>query len=293
MTMAREIESQPTLSRSENSAPEPTIPTTNADTDSHFIRSNNSYPEKITYEDYSRELEERNQEIVKEDTASRVVELDQWLQFRVRSELMDQKFTSLELKEEAPQTNIFAVKAVLQKELEDQQDANLLAAFRIENETIPRALSRQTTLHGNALAYSVHDVDNLRNRSAAHLNMYDYIQIIRTPSELLSKQGDKDVDDETRQKLEDEMLFSLAEAYIGRTKEDANIQVAAYLDSQMKTLEYEKATLEAKSLKDVERIAELEAELEKVTRQRDDRDLQLLDQELNQHLEKQAVDLAA
>jgi len=247
-------------------------------TDEVIILGNNSYPTKTealpVLIDSTAEYPERG------SFFSAVQELDGWLLFKVKTELVSQIYTGITPEAtaegvEANSINISKVATILESELISEKAKHEFAAQELENDIIPvaqiRTLPDQNS--GNPYKYWQKDIDNLYDRVEVHNRMSAYIDAFQNGGE--------------------DTLYEATEQYIERMYDMARNEVISILRQK-------KHELEAHHLEDERHIHELEGSLKQLTGERDkaleqvqERDMQMLDHELIDHLTQEAKDLAA
>jgi hypothetical protein len=212
------------------------------------------------------------QEVKKGDTNSlrlAVRELDDWLVFRVKNELITQIYTGIV--NDAPDKedhglNIQSVSAVLQEVIASEGKRHYEEKMSLELTQIPSAEMRNMPGTSSKVGtdYWKKDVENLWSRYETHEQMGTYIDQL--------------------QAVGAEGMYDLAEGYIERTLERARTEVVSILRQQ-------KDELQSKVVQGAARIQQLEQSLEHLTgayaqalEQVHDRDMQLLDYEADAHL---------
>jgi|GEM_PF-2189742 len=105
-------------------------------------------------------------------------ELDTWLLFRVKNELVVQLYRN---RMHGQPLSMSDVEVVLQKEITLERDTHFQTAFRIESEDIPQARLRE--LPEGVYKYSKCDVDMLWDWEETHTRMVEYIQTIEQSGE--------------------------------------------------------------------------------------------------------------
>jgi len=251
----------------ERDALHPTEPTT----DEVIILGEDAYPSRTELIPVSQEqLLERNPN---SGFYAAVQELDGWLLFKVKNELVGQIFDPHSTDRQS--VNIAAVATTLQAEIAAEKAKHSESAAKLENETIPSAGMRtEPEMNSkNPYIYWQKDVENLWERVEVHMNMVEYIDAFEGTGE--------------------DWLYDLSEQYIARAREGAR-------DEAIQILLQQREELEEKKRHDAERIEQLEAKLGVLTAEKEqaqaelqERDMQLLDDELVTHLTEEAEKLAA
>lgn len=203
---------------------------------------------------------------------STVQELDSWLVMKVKNELVAQVFKG---GIEDGAVNISNVASMLQKEIMLEKDKHFQAAIYLENDVIPHAgLRLQANLVSSApYTYWKNDITNLWNRVEVHQQMVSYV-------EKLEQTGN-------------DWAYDLSENYIIRTRNEAREEALSILLQQKEELELRKKA-------DDDRIAKLEGAIEQLAGELNlandkitQRDMQILDNEMTRHLQKEGIELAA
>ena len=266
MTMAHQGEHQPILNSSERNSSDLSEPRTNTN-DRIILGENSAAEHEVPKKD--------TEEILAQATLSEFRDLDGWLALKVKSELVTQIYTNLGSEDEG--INIADTQDVLSKELALEKLKNLKQAKSLED-MIPTVVMKQRSLRGGT-DYSVKDIDNLQMRIHIHHEVVTLIDALESTG--------------------DEGLYNLAETYIKQTQLDAQNQVLNILNQQKAELVMSKVSDEEKiaELQDV--IGSLENEIEHINgkvKERDDQivdlDMNLLDNELVDHLTREAQDIA-
>ena len=187
-----------------------------------------------------------------------------WLERKVRSELVDQMYSSVSV--DTGSIDIDKVAVVLAKELEvrkaQSQDLVDDIMMQIPYIELKKAPSSSVT------DFTYRDIAKLQRVSEVHSQVIDYIDDLQTDG--------------------DDKMQDLAVRYIATTEADARKDVVKILKSQKQELEQE---LKLEKMDNQQRIAQLlgaigilEATNKETQSQLVDRDLQLLDSEFENHL---------
>lgn len=261
MTMAYENEITSTRSTSEEL---PTLPSMDQ-SEEHKVTTSDVI---ILGEDAYSTMEESLETVevdIRLGFEKEAIALDDWLKFRVKNELVTQIFTGLRNEVQNPfEINISQVKEVLVSEMDAQVDqSNQMIDYL--HATVPEAVRPNRKGRGSSTQYSYRDLGNLERRKELKTLAVDFI--------------------ETIQQTGDDGLFELTENYISQTIEEARMEALTILAEQNKQLE-------AANLNLVEKVEELEEEVKIVRLELEDRDMQLLDSQLEDQLTTEAKDLA-
>lgn len=250
----------------ERDALHPTQPTT----DEIIIRGEDAYPTRT--EGIVTSMEVSPESIEDKGFKAATDELDGWLLFKVKKELVDQVFKN---GTEHSAVNIESVASVIKLEVAAEKEKHFQDAQLLENSTIPKATQRTEPnfMTNHPYNYWQKDVDNLWSRVEVHMQMVSYIDAFEQTGE--------------------DWLYDLSESYIKRARTTARDEAITILLEQ-------KEALEAHQKIDSARISELEDSIELLTIERtdakiqiEDRDLQLHEYEMIDHLTENAKQLAA
>jgi hypothetical protein len=221
-------------------------------------------------------------------------EFETGLDFKVKSELVAQIFSSYK-NPEIPNgyVNLNDMRLVITQQISDALGRHLMQAQVIENEWIPAAKLRPhwTPQYDKPTDFLVKDIPVLEAREEAHLNMVEYLNEL--------------------QPIDKEVAFELTDAYVARFIEDARVEVVAILVQRQKDLkaelkrQKEELDRKAKELEENEKradnviselqvtITQLKDELSSTRTEVKQRDIEMLNNEMDVHLIKEAQGLAA
>jgi hypothetical protein len=207
------------------------------------------------------------EELIRTGYEQEAVALDDWLKFRVKNELITQMFTRMRESVANPfEVDTAIVKEVVSAEIETQHDQTARMVDYLEETLYSPATAQLPQTNGRfRVRYSDGDVDNLERRRMVKSFAIKLIENIQNTGE--------------------DGLLDLAKNYIGQTEAEAYREATLILAEQKKQLEKEKSEL-------VEQVVELQEEVKTVRSEIQNRDMQLLDSELEDQLTAQAKDLA-
>jgi len=168
--------------------------------------------------------------IVAEGVESAMGEVDGWLSWKVKNELVAQICRSFGEKD--LQIDIQSISELVRDEITAEKAKQYLSASRIGNETIPLALSRSEPRFDDASYYWKKDIPNLQARTDIHFRVFGYLAQI----EATGSDG----------------VYDLSETYIRRMLATAQDEVLAIIRTR-------KDELEAKDIMNESTIIELNA----------------------------------
>ena len=199
------------------------------------------------------------EEIVEIGTKVQYKEFQDWLNWRVKNELVSQIFHGLG--EPDLQLNIHSVHDVIWKEITSQRDHHFQSAAHIENTLVPLATSRPTARPEIAGYYWQKDVPNLEARGEIHAAVS---QRISTTLAVLSENA----------------LYDFTEDYIKELKLEAQQESLKIAKQRINDLELEEQRnqLQITELQTI--AATLAAQLEKSKVEVADRDVALHEYEM-------------
>ena len=245
MTMEQQ-KFQPILNSSERDEP---FPTETTDTNPNITRGDNVTNLNEARQNYSPEIQAA--------VASEISELESWLSVKVKNELVAQIYTSVGNEESG--INITSIKETLASELAAEKAKNLnQAAFLYSR--IPLASARKELNPTSVHDYGVKDVAILQRRIDVHREVITTIKAVESTG--------------------DQGLYDLAEVYVQEVQLEARDEVLSILNQQKKELEVRNTSNEAKIVELEAVIGTLQTEIEFAHEQLEDRDMALLDNQL-------------
>jgi len=229
----------------------------------------------ISPENKGESAEERYDRLVETGFLHERYSFERWIDFKVKNELITQIFKNIATRD-AP-INIASVASLIEAEMTSEKDKHSQGAAHLEYSVLPEAHKHSSPIHTNEFAYSERDTESLTARVDIHLKMVEHI--------------------EENQPKDAEAYHSLAERKIHEQFRSAQTEVISILEEQKRTLEYKQQVLEHEKhdLKLQGEVLEaiittLHDELTETKGQLVDRDMQLYDKEVVEHLGAQALE---
>ncbi|MDB5160022.1 MAG: hypothetical protein JWO99_285 [Candidatus Saccharibacteria bacterium] len=238
-----------------NTYSEVTLPknTTEPTTDSNevIVRGTDEYLEQP-------EQTKTYEQIVEEGVEAQYGEFKDWLNWRVKNELVAQIFHGLG--QDNLQLNIGSVRDVIRKEMTSQRDHHFQSATHIDTTVVPLAKMRPEAQPDIPGYYWQKDVPNLEARSEIHLEVSERISQFAM--------------------LDETALYDLSEKYIRELNVEAQKEALTIAVQKIKDLEEQerKNKLEMVDLKSV--AAVLAEQLKKAEAHIADRDIELHEYEM-------------
>jgi len=266
--MEQTREAQPILQSFERDTLDPKNPTTAEITIPDTIIP--GYDEEAEHENQQEERPKTEEEQLHETIKSELVALDTYLSFKVKNDIVAQIYVNSNSGSDKG-INIDKVQTLVAKELAAEKQRVINQAENVYD-TIPQAAIVPKNTFKSIHSYWEKDVDNLQRRMDVYHGVLEYIKSVESAGE--------------------DGLRDFTEEYIQRTHLEARDDVISILAHEKQELENENRRNKSEIADLENKIGALEAEVEEAIEQVEDRDMELLDNEVIAHLEAVAKDLA-
>ena len=253
----------------ERDALSPSAPEPERTTDDVIIRGVDTYKEELL-----EKIEDSYDEQVEALFTQEVTDFHTLLDFKVKGEIVAQLFKARPEGVANGSINLTEVRAVLTNHIAQAMESNNHQAQYIDNVAIPKARTRfeapVKTIPGD-IHYLNKDIPLLEAREDSYMKMVEYLNVLQPST----------VDDS----------YDLAEAYIARILPEARQEAIDILKLQKEQAEAEKKKAEAAQQKAELKIEQLETtidtlqvELAETREEVAQRDVQMFDAEMEDHL---------
>jgi hypothetical protein len=254
MTHSTEQQAQTLMERD---ALYPSQPKPDTLTNDQIVPSENS----TGLESFVQQSDKTAEELIVDGISLELSQFEAWLGYRVKNEVLRQIFDK-----EIPEgeIDITAVASIVKNEVETERDRRFQSSMELENDTIPTAALRQLPDEKSPTSYWRKDVANLEVRSGIDSGLSSLLDTIADTGE--------------------DGLRDLSEVLIAEVHNEARDEAIRILVQQERDLrqQHDRDQEQIQSLR--EKVVTLHNELQSAKQDIQDRDLELLNQEVETHL---------